>query len=98
MVRAARATMIEKAYPGFLSYLNGTAPLGGGHADGGSTSVATYAPAPLLAPSVLVQVPEQDTRPLLQIGTLLFEPDNSEELRVFKEFMAMASRKAAAGL
>lgn len=60
VVRAARAMAIEKAYPGFLSYLNSSAPLGGGMASGGSPTVASYAPAQTYAPQVIVQVPASD--------------------------------------
>lgn len=60
VVRAARAMAIEKAYPGFLSYLNSSAPLGSGMASGGSPTVASYAPAQTYAPQVIVQVPTSD--------------------------------------
>ena len=98
VVRAARATAIEKAYPGFLSYLNSSAPLGGARAAGGSPSVASYAPAERYNPTVIVQAPAADSTPGMSVGTLNLHPDNSEEERVLREFMGMVERKALAGL
>lgn len=100
VVRAARATAIERAYPGLLNYLNNpSAPLGRlGLAGGGSPTPASYAPAERYtsgAAGTPVVVQAGDT---LSVGSLSWAPDTAEELRVFREFMEMASRKVAAGL
>ena len=102
MIRASRATAIERVHPGFLSMLNDpSAPLtfGRGLAEGGYPGpTVTYA-APerysVLGGAAPVIVQEG---PRLTIGSLVFEPESGEELAVFTAFMQMAARKAAVGL
>ena len=102
VIRASRATAIERVHPGFLSMLNDpSAPLtfGRGLAEGGYPGpTVTYA-APerysVLGGAAPVIVQEG---PRLTIGSLVFEPESGEELAVFTAFMQMAARKAAVGL
>lgn len=102
VIRASRATAIERVHPGFLSMLNDpSAPLtfGRGLAEGGYPGpTVTYA-APerysVLGGAAPVIVQEG---PRLTIGSLVFEPESGEELAVFTAFMRMAARKAAVGL
>lgn len=102
VIRASRATAIERVHPGFLSMLNDpSAPLtfGRGLAEGGYPGpTVTYA-APerysVLGGAAPVIVQEG---PRLTIGSLVYEPESGEELAVFTAFMQMAARKAAVGL
>lgn len=96
VVRASRATTIERRHPGFLRYLNSDDPLERlGLAGGGSPRIGGFAPAAAYSTSSSNYSSADRT---IVLGNVTWKPETPQEARTFDEFMEMAGRKAAAGL
>ena len=95
VVRAQRATALERTHPGLLNYLNGNDPLPG-FAGGGSLNASGYAPAQQFYNTNSNSA--VSTGASLTIGNLVWRAETAEENRVLEEFISMANRKAAAGI